>query len=130
MVVCRLEYIFFALESYKLIIFFVIIYFNFSEMNIYKFESKFIVYESGKYIFQLNKLIMYISRYVDFDTIDTDTLMDSLVDIIIDNNDINDNIDKYVYVNDELDIVEFKLINEDYIQKIYRFFKHEFKSCI
>ena len=99
-------------------------------MNIYKFESKFIVYESGKYIFQLNKLIMYLSRYVDFDTIDTDKLMDSLVDIIIDNNDINDNIDKYVYVNDELDIVEFKLTNEDYIQKIYQFFKHEFKSCI
>lgn len=97
-------------------------------MNIYKFESKFIVYESGKYIFQLNKLIMYISRYIDFDTIDTDTLMDSLVNIVIDN--INDDdIDKYVYVNDELDIVEFKLINEDYIQKIYQFFKHEFKSC-
>lgn len=97
-------------------------------MNIYKFESKFIVYESGKYIFQLNKLIMYISRYIDFDTIDTDTLMDSLVDIIFDV-DINGDMDKYLYVNEDLDIIEFKLINEDYIQKIYRFFKHEFKSC-
>ena len=99
-------------------------------MNIFKFESKFIVYESGKYIFQLNKLIMYISRYIDFDTIDTDKLMDSLLDIVIDNNDINDDgdMDKYLYVNDELDIIEFKLINEDYIQKIYKFFKNEFKS--
>lgn len=101
-------------------------------MNIYKFESKFIVYESGKYIFQLNKLIMYISRYIDFDTIDTDTLMDSLVDIICEQSslifDFDGDMDKYVYVNDELDIIEFKLINEDYIQKIYQFFKHEFKS--
>lgn len=99
-------------------------------MNIYKFESKFIVYESGKYIFQLNKLIMYLSRYVDFDTIDTDKLMDSLVDIIIDV-DVNDDIDKYLYVSEapaNSDIIEFKLINEDYIQKIYKFFKNEFKS--
>lgn len=102
-------------------------------MNIYKFESKFIVYESGKYIFQLNKLIMYISRYINFDTIDIDTLINSLVDIIfdlneIDNNDFDGDMDKYVYVNEDLDIIEVKLINEDYIQKIYQFFKHEFKS--
>lgn len=115
-------------------------------MNIYKFESKFIVYEAGKYIFQLNKLIMYISRYIDFDTIDTDKLIDSLLDILYfnlyehvptcvithvsihpDNVDTK-NIEDWLYVNEDLNIIDLKLIDEDYIQKIYRFFKQEFHT--
>ena len=106
-------------------------------MNIYKFESKFIIYESGYYIFQLNKALKYLKKYINFDNINTDTLMDSLVDIIIsyehissfnldDSNNSKDvSINKYILIQPdptEEYIIEFKFTNEDCIEKIYSLF--------
>lgn len=70
-------------------------------MNVYKFESKFINYESGYYIFQLNKAIDFIQKYVNFNTVNTDALMDSMVDIIFQSEDniTDDNIDKYICIS-------------------------------